>query len=550
MRLLFEHSLGWQWERMGAMRRKTWMVKLAAGMASLLLLTGLCACSHTNQEESSSQASQVEDLSLFPEGASIGGKNIAGKTVEEALEIARNAMQEQVGSLEITVKFRDDTILLSGEDFVTQDVLDLTLPRMLEERCSEDIPLNYVTDLSEAGEQKLLTAAQSCVTEAKEATISGRGEDGSFTFSDEQTGSRVDLSKTLESVRQLLSQKHGGDIQAAFVETAPKQTKAYLQEHFVKLSSYSTVSTNTANGNSNMKLALSKVNGTILQPGEEFSYNTTLGDSTDPNNGWLPAGGISSGVIVQMYGGGICQGSTTLYIAALNAGMEIVERWEHAIPSSYCPIGLDATVDYGNLDFRFKNPLETPVYISAWMDGTTLYVEFYGCFPEEWDKVVVSSEQTGATSPLSSVSFREDSSLAPGQYVRRSSGNTGYTARAYRSFYKGDTLVKSEELSSSSYPATGKVYAVGPGTDTDKVDTSKESGNTSEADPTPTPAPTPTPQPATPTPAPPTPSTPTPTPATPTPVPATPTPEPVVTDTPAPTPPAGQDTPTPEGTGV
>ena len=124
-------------------------------------------------------------------------------------------------------------------------------------------------------------------------------------------------------------------------------------------------------------------------------------------------------------------------------------------------------MDYGNLDFRFKNPLETPVYIAAWMDGTALYVEFYGCFPEEWDKVVVSSEQTGATSPLSSVSFREDSSLASGQYVRRSSGNTGYTARAYRSFYKGDALVKSEELSSSSYPATGKVYAVGPGTDTD-----------------------------------------------------------------------------------
>ena len=288
MRLLFEHSLGWQWERMGAMRRKTWMVKLAAGMASLLLLTGLCACSHTNQEESSSQASQVEDLSLFPEGASIGGKNIAGKTVEEALEIARNAMQEQVGSLEITVKFRDDTILLSGEDFVTQDVLDLTLPRMLEERCSEDIPLNYVTDLSEAGEQKLLTAAQSCVTEAKEATISGRGEDGSFTFSDEQTGSRVDLSKTLESVRQLLSQKHGGDIQAAFVETAPKQTKAYLQEHFVKLSSYSTVSTNTANGNSNMKLALSKVNGTILQPGEEFPTTPPWGTAQTPTTDGFP----------------------------------------------------------------------------------------------------------------------------------------------------------------------------------------------------------------------------------------------------------------------
>ena len=283
----------------------------------------------------------MEDLSLFPEGASIGGKNIAGKTVDEALEIARAAIDEAVNGLEITVKFRDDTVVLSGEDFTTQNVLELTLPQLLEERLAEDSALNYVVDLSQAGEDKLLAAAQACATDAKNATVSGRAEDGSFTFTDEQVGSQVDLAKTLESVRQLLSQKRGGDIQAAFVETQPTVTKAYLQEHFVKLSSYSTVSTNTANGNSNMALALSKVNGTILDPGEEFSYNTTLGDSTDPNNGWLPAGGISGGVIVQMYGGGICQGSSTLYIASLYAGMEIVERWCHAMPSSYCPIRLD-----------------------------------------------------------------------------------------------------------------------------------------------------------------------------------------------------------------
>lgn len=508
------------------MGRKTFFWKFAAIAAALVMLGGLYGCS--NQEENSSLVSQVEDLNVFPEGATIGGKNIAGKTQEEALEIARGAIEEAVGSLEITVKFRDDTILLSGEDFATQDVLELTMPQFFEEHKGEEYPLNYVIDLSETGKQKLLDAAKACAVQGQDATVSGRAEDGTFTFTGEQAGSQVDLSKTLESVRQLLSQKHGGDIQAAFLETEPQMTKAYLEEHFTKLSSYSTVSTNTANGNSNMALALSKVNGTILAPGQEFSYNNTLGDSTNPDNGWLPAGGISGGVIVQMYGGGICQGSSTLYIAALYAGMEIVERYNHSIPSSYCPIGLDATVDYGNLDFRFTNPLETPVYISAWMDGTTLYVEFYGCFPEEWDKVAVSSEQTGSQAPLSSVSFREDSSLASGQYVRRSSGNTGYTARAYRSYYKGDEQVKSEELPSSSYPATGKVYAVGPNTDTDKVDTTKESGNTLEAEATPTPSPTAkptsapvkTPAPvATPTPAP------TPVPATPTPVPATPEPE-------------------------
>ena len=520
---------------MGAMRWNIFLQKLAIGAVSLLLLGGLCACSQ--QEDTSSLSSQEVDLTVFPEGTSIGGKNISGKTVDQALEIARGAIEEAVDAMEITVKFRDDTIVLSGDDLVTQDVLELTLPKYLEEHKAEEYPLNYVTDLSETGEQKLVDAAKACVVQGKDATVSGRGEDGAFTFTEEQTGSQVDLAKTLESVRQLLSQKHGGDIQAAFLETEPQVTKAYLEEHFTLLSSYSTVSTNTANGNSNMALALSRVNGTILEPGQEFSYNGTLGDSTDPANGWLPAGGISGGVIVQMYGGGICQGSTTLYIATLKAGMEIVERWEHSIPSSYCPIGLDATVDYGNLDFRFKNPMDTPIYISSWMSGTTLNVEIYGCFPEEWDRVEVTSEQTGSQPPLSSVSFREDSSLASGQYVRRSSGNYGYTARAYRSYYKGDELVKSEELSSSSYPATGMVYGVGPGTDTDKVNTSKESGNTSEADPTPTPAPTaaPTPAPtAAPTPAPtPVPATPTPVPATPTPVPATPTPVPA-TPTPAP----------------
>lgn len=519
------------------MRNNVFLMKFAIGAASLLLVGGLCGCS--NFEKTSSLSSQVENANVFPEGATIGGKNIGGKTEEEALEIAKGAIQEAVDSMEITVKFRDDTIVLSGEDFVTQDVLELTMPQFFEEHKGEEYPLDYVVDLSETGEQKLLDAAEACAVEGQDATVSGKAEDGSFTFTEEQAGSRVDLPKTLESVRQLLSQKHGGDIQAAFLETPPQLTKAYLQEHFTKLSSYSTVSTNTANGNSNMALALSKINGTVLQPGQEFSYNTALGDSTDPANGWLPAGGISGGVIVQMYGGGICQGSSTLYIAALYAGMEIVERYNHSIPSSYCPIGLDATVDYGNLDFRFRNPMETPVYISAWMDGTTLYVQFYGCFPEEWDSVAVSSEQTGSEGPLGSVSFREDSNLASGQYVRRSSGNYGYTARAYRSYYKGEELVKSEELPSSSYPASGKVYAVGPGTDTDKVDTSKESGNTSESNPAPTPTPTatPTPKPATPTPVPATPTpAPTPAPATPTPEPATPTPDPVTPEPEEPTP--------------
>lgn len=494
---------------------RSWKSILIIGAVLALVGTaGACTPKNPAPESSAAPSSQVEDVSVFPEGASVGGKDISGKTSEEALEIARQALAEQAAALEVTVKFRDDTVALSGADFETHEVLELVIPRLLAERLSEDYPLPYATDLSAQGKAKLSQAAKACYVAGKDATISGYdGSSGAFTFTDEQKGSRADLATTLKSVRKLLSLKQGGAIQAPFLETSPKLTKQFLSEHFKLMSSYTTTSTNNSNGNSNMALALRHINGTILQPGGEFSYNTVLGNSTDPNAGWLPAGGLMGGLSVQMYGGGICQGSTTLYNAALMAGMEILERECHSIPSSYCPLGLDATVDYGNIDFRFRNPLSTPVYISSWMDGVTLYVNFYGCFPEEWDKITVGSEQTGSEAPLSTVSFREDENLSKGEYVLKSSGRTGYSAHAWRTYYKGETQVKTEDLSSSYYPAGGRIYAVGKGTDTDKVDTTRESGST-EAAASPVPSPTPSAAP------------PTASPATPAPTPD-PTPEPV-----------------------
>lgn len=81
-----------------------------------------------------------------------------------------------------------------------------------------------------------------------------------------------------------------------------------LRKDFGMISSFETVSTNTENGNHNMGLALSRVNGTVLNPGDTFSYENIVGDSTNASTGFLPAGGLSGGALVQMYGGGICPG--------------------------------------------------------------------------------------------------------------------------------------------------------------------------------------------------------------------------------------------------
>lgn len=465
--------------------------RISAIAAAALLALALGACKGQGEESSSGpEVSNVSENAVFPEGTQIGGVSIGGKTEEEALKIAEDLMKKTVDGLEISVAFKNDTVALKGDDFAIKDVLGLSIKEMLESGKAGSFELPFVSDLSQKGESKLSEAAKSCFQEGKDAAIEKFDTDaGQFVFTEEQAGSRVDMTATLRSVRQLLAQKRGGAIQAEFVESKPKITKKYLEENFKLLSTYSTVSTNNSNGNSNMALALSHVNGTILQPGQEFSYNGTIGDSTDPNGGWLPAGGLVGGVSVSVYGGGICQGSTTIYNAALMAGMEILERDCHAIPSSYCPIGLDATVDYGSIDFRFRNSLKNPVYIASWMDGVTLTVNFYGVFPEEWDNIELGSEQTGYEPPRDTVSFEVDGSLAKGQYVRTSSGNSGYYASAWRTFYKNGEAVRTEDLPNSYYGSTGKRYKVGPGTDTSKVDTSKESGST-EGSPSPSPKPT------------------------------------------------------------
>ena len=122
----------------------------------------------------------------------------------------------------------------------------------------------------------------------------------------------------------------------------------------------------------------------MLKPGEIFSFNETTGDTTTGALGYLPATGISNNKSVQVYGGGICQSSTTIYGAALRADMEIVTRYNHRWPSSYVPIGQDATVDYPSTDFQFKNSSDYPVYIKAYMDGRTLVVQIYGHPSDEW----------------------------------------------------------------------------------------------------------------------------------------------------------------------
>ncbi len=123
-----------------------------------------------------------------------------------------------------------------------------------------------------------------------------------------------------------------------------------------------------ANRNENMRLATAAINGVILQPGEIFSYSYTLGPRT-AERGYKIATVFQGNKKVPGLGGGICQISSTLYMATKQAGLQIVERHPHTLPVSYCSREDEATVAWGLIDYRFKNSLDVPICIEASMGG-------------------------------------------------------------------------------------------------------------------------------------------------------------------------------------
>ena len=118
----------------------------------------------------------------------------------------------------------------------------------------------------------------------------------------------------------------------------------------------------TSNRHSNVALAASRINGTVLRPGETFSYNKTVGPRS-VECGFKEAPEIVKGVLKPGVGGGVCQVSSTLFNAVLRSNLKIVDRSHHAFPVHYVSPGLDATVVDGDIDFRFQNDTASPVYI-------------------------------------------------------------------------------------------------------------------------------------------------------------------------------------------
>ena len=278
-----------------------------------------------------------------------------------------------------------------------------------------------------------------------------------FEFAEAEDGVTVNAEDLVEQITDSFAKGNAMSKITAEVEKKKADMSAsQLEDRLVKLASYETYSYNTEDGTTNMRVSLEACNGSIIEPGGTWSFNACTGDSNLESNGYRPASVISEGQLVEGIGGGICQSSSTIYNAALRANMKVVERYNHKWASSYVPTGLDATIDYPNLDLKLGNPTDCQMFIECKEVGYTLYCSIWGEKPEGYDEISTHNE-LGHT------------------------GEKSYSVRAWRIYYKDGKEIDREELPKSSYDNDYGVVFSEADNDSQAVDTNVDEagGNTS-----------------------------------------------------------------------
>ena len=270
---------------------------------------------------------------------------------------------------------------------------------------------------------------------------------GSYGYSEESNGRALDQDQL---VRDLMKAVEGPllqtQVQAVFQTVAPKRTRAQAKEQYKVIGTFATTTTNNKNRNQNIRLAAEAIDGMILKPGQEFSFNMTTGNRTS-DKGYQPAGAYRNGVLIEEPGGGVCQVSTTLYNAVYRSGLgeeSISFRRSHTFEPNYITPGQDATVSWEQPDFRFKNTTSTSIGIRASYGDQKMTVSIYGIpILEDGMKLDLESKKVEDLDPPAPT-YQEDQTLQPGVEVQKSAGTMGSRWETYKVIYKDGKEVSRE----------------------------------------------------------------------------------------------------------
>lgn len=206
----------------------------------------------------------------------------------------------------------------------------------------------------------------------------------------------------------------------------------------------------------NVQKASRMLDGTVLQPGEVFSFNERIGPYSS-ELGWQEGAAYSQGEVISSSGGGVCKVATTLYNVAVLANLEILERRNHGLPVPYVQAGQDATVSEGGPDLKLRNSYPQPVLLKASVDGSKLYMGVYGSTAPP--RISWEHKLLGQTEPP--VVYRENPRLAPGEERVVREGMTGVATQSWLLVRGAGGMVERRNMGVSNYAPLARIVERG-----------------------------------------------------------------------------------------
>lgn len=260
----------------------------------------------------------------------------------------------------------------------------------------------------------------------------------------------VDFGISMEEAKKLIQEdKEEYEIPLKITEAKKKLSDLGEEAFADQLATFSTIYDASATNRAyNVELATKKINGTVIMPGETFSYNKTVGSRTI-EAGWKEGTAYIAGKVVPSVGGGVCQVSSTLYNTVLLANLEIKERTNHTFTVDYVAASRDATVYYGSLDFCFKNTRTYPIKIVATAQNGVCKISMYGIKEDVEYEVIIQSKITSYINKTTT--YKEDPTLEEGKEIVEQMGFNGCRSEGYKILKHNGKIISQTLLSKDTY---------------------------------------------------------------------------------------------------
>lgn len=410
---------------------------------------------------------------IYP-GVSVYGVDLGGLNEAEAIKVLEEKLPNMILDKKLVVKVEDKALELTYEElnpsYNTEEVAKEAMAVGKNEGIftknsyikgkkitNVDTELSYDEEALVAFENKVIDEVG-----VKPINASIEINSGSISITDEVSGKTINKEELHNTIVDNINSDPSNEVVLTFelvVEEAKIKAEDLTRING-KISSYSTSYVNTGDGRvKNMEIAADIVNGTILMPGEEFSYNGLIGDTT-PEKGYEKANTYVGNEIVPDYGGGICQISTTLYRAVMNANIRSTERRNHSLTVSYSEPGLDATVANPYIDYKFVNTYDFPIYIQGSVSGGVANFTLYGDVEAMGNKTYeLVNEIHEKYNP--EIKYEDDPTMEEGTEKVVSHGMPGYKASSYQVTYENGVEVDREFIATDVYMTTDTIVKRG-----------------------------------------------------------------------------------------